>query len=68
MMAVRQPNSSQKDNVTHLGFKQFFYLYACMHSIAVYLNADQADIFFIDIKTQFIEIFGENIGNYFEKR
>ena len=30
-------------------------------------NADQTDIFFIDIKTQFTEIFGENIGNYFEK-
>ena len=30
-------------------------------------NADQTDIFFIDIKTQFTEIFGENIGNYFKK-
>ena len=30
-------------------------------------NADQTDIFFSDIKTQFIEIFGENIGDYFEK-
>ena len=30
-------------------------------------NADHTDIFFIDIKTQFTEIFGENIGNYFEK-
>ena len=30
-------------------------------------NADQNGIFFIDIKTQFAEIFGENIGNYFEK-
>ena len=30
-------------------------------------NADQADIFFIDTKTQFTEIFGENIGDYFEK-
>ena len=53
--------------MTHLGFKQFFYSYACMHSIAVYLNADQTDIFFIDIKTQFTETFGENIGNDFEK-
>ena len=30
-------------------------------------NADQTGIIFIDIKTQFTEIFGENIGNYFEK-
>ena len=30
-------------------------------------NADETGIFFIDIKTQFTEIFGENIGNYFEK-
>ena len=30
-------------------------------------NADQTDIFFIDIKTQCTEILGENIGNYFEK-
>ena len=30
-------------------------------------NADQTDISFIDIKTQFTEIFRENIGNYFEK-
>ena len=30
-------------------------------------NADQTDIFFSDIKTQFTEIFGENIGDYFEK-
>ena len=31
-------------------------------------NADQTDIFDqIDIKTQFTEIFGENIGHYFEK-
>ena len=30
-------------------------------------NAGQTDIFFIDIKRQFTEIFRENIGNYFEK-
>ena len=30
-------------------------------------NADQTGIYFIDIKTQFTEIFWENIGNYFEK-
>ena len=30
-------------------------------------NADQTDIFVIDIKAQFTEIFGENIGNCFEK-
>ena len=30
-------------------------------------NADQTDIFFIDIKPQFTEIFRKNIGNYFEK-
>ena len=30
-------------------------------------KADQTDIFIIDIKTQFTEVFGENIGNYFEK-
>ena len=29
-------------------------------------NADQTGIFFINIKPQFTEIFGENIGNYFE--
>ena len=30
-------------------------------------NTDQADVFFIDIKTQFSEIFKETIGAYFEK-
>ena len=30
-------------------------------------NADQSDIFFIDIKIQLTEISGEKIGNYFEK-
>ena len=30
-------------------------------------DADKTDIFFIDIKTQFTEIFGKNIGSYFEK-
>ena len=30
-------------------------------------NADPTDIFFIDIKAQFTEIFRENIRNYFEK-
>ena len=30
-------------------------------------NADQADKFFINIETQFTEIFEENIGYYFEK-
>ena len=30
-------------------------------------NADQTDIFFINIKTQLTEIFRENIGNSFKK-